>query len=157
MEQFERSKRYLERIRIIYFGYFSSIGHDKDSYDDDVISFFIHCYHIRDWFIHLNTASLSAGDVDKYINSHLSLRICADLANGTKHCRLTRSLRTDRQPHIVNKQRETSTWVTSDGGGEYMKSKYSVMSGEELYDALDLAEDCMELWSQFFEEIKLRK
>ena len=70
MEQFERTKRYLLRIGKIYEGIFSSSAHDKDGYDDDVISFFIHCYHIRDWIIHLNRLGITAQQVDSYINSH---------------------------------------------------------------------------------------
>ncbi|MCK4842621.1 MAG: hypothetical protein KAT04_12190 [Methylococcales bacterium] len=154
MEQFDRTKRYLQRVKDIYSGIFSSSGHDKESYDDDVISFFIHCYHIRDWIIHLNKVGVSAKQVDFFINSHTALKICADLANGSKHCKLTRSLRTKKQPHIVGKTHETTTWLTGNGGGEHMKSKYSILSGENIYDALELAEESVLLWEQFIEEMK---
>ncbi|EDI0662644.1 hypothetical protein OD551_000005 [Salmonella enterica] len=83
MEQVKRSKRYLNRIEKIYSGIFSSSGHNKEDYDDDVISFFIHCYHIRDWIIHLNTLNIRASHVDIFINEHQALKICADLANYT--------------------------------------------------------------------------
>jgi hypothetical protein len=82
--------------------------------------------------------------------------ICADLANGSKHCKLTRSLRTNRQPHITGKQRHTSTWYTGSGGGEVMKCKYTVLSGEEFLDALELAKECVALWDSFTEELKAR-
>ncbi|EEB7841207.1 hypothetical protein GNY41_22395, partial [Salmonella enterica subsp. enterica] len=118
MEQIERSKRYLNRIEKIYAGIFSSSGHDKEDYDDDVVSFFIHCYHIRDWIIELNTLNIKSGQVDTFINKHQALKICADLANGSKHCKLTRSLRTGRQPHIAAKQKKTSTWYSGTSGGE---------------------------------------
>lgn len=154
MEQFERTRRYLNRVRNIYSGTFSSIGHDKDLYDDDVISFFIHCYHIRDWLIHLNKVGVTAKQVDQFINDHVPLRICADLANGSKHCKLTKSLRTDRQPHIVSKEHKTSLWITGDGGGECMESKYRVLSDGVIYDALDLAEESFELWSHFINDMK---
>ena len=123
MEQIERAKRYLKRIENIYEGIFSSSGHNKYEYDDDVISFFIHCYHIRDWIIQLNLKDITAQDIDSYINKHQSLKVCADLANGSKHCKLTRSIRSGREPHIAGKSRETSTWLTSNGGGEVMKCK----------------------------------
>ncbi|EPF6752170.1 hypothetical protein NPI09_004770, partial [Escherichia coli] len=85
---------------------------NEEDYDDDVISFFIHCYHIRDWIIHLNTLNIRANHVDIFINEHQALKICADLANGSKHCKLTRSMRTGRQPHIAAKQKQTSTWYS---------------------------------------------
>jgi len=154
LEQFERTKRYLEKMRCIYSGIFSSSGHDKESYDDDVITFFIHCYHIRDWIIHLNKIGVTSKEVDDFINSHTSLKICADLSNGSKHCKLMRGLRTERQPHIVSKQHRTSTYFTGNGGGENMKSKYSILSNTNIYDALELAEKCVELWAQFINEMK---
>lgn len=149
LEQFERTKRYLMRMEGIYGGIFSSLGHDEEAYDDDVISFFIHCYHVRDWIVHLNRVGIKAHQVDSYINNHRALRICADLANGSKHCKLTRSLRTDRQPHISGKERQTSTWLIGSGGGEVMKRKYAVATSSELIDALELARDCVRLWESY--------
>ncbi|ENH6195805.1 TPA: hypothetical protein ACT20Q_001312 [Yersinia enterocolitica] len=155
MEQIERSKRYLTRMERIYSGILSSSGHDTANYDDDVISFFIHCYHIRDWFIHLNRLNIDAKQVDKFINKHQALKICADLANGSKHCYLTRSLRSGYQPHISGKQKETSTWLTGTGGGEVMKCKYTILCNNTLYDALQLARECMQLWDSYIVELKI--
>ena len=138
----------------IYTGVFSSTGHDKYKYDDDVISFFIHCYHVRDWIIHLNKVGMDSQQVDDYINQHKALKICADLANGSKHCELTRSLRTSKQPHVAYKEHQTSTWHTDEGGGEVMESKYGIYTGTETLDALELATECVNLWSQFIEQIQ---
>ncbi|TXC79123.1 hypothetical protein [Paraburkholderia azotifigens] len=151
MEQLARTKRYLKRVEDIYAGIFSSSGHDAEAYDDDVISFFIHCYHVRDWIIHLNDIGITARQVDSYIDSHQALRICADLANGSKHCILTRSLRTARQPLIAGRERNTSFWLVGDGGrgGEVMQSKYTVVSGPEHFDALELAAECVQLWETY--------
>lgn len=154
LEQLERTKRYLKRVEEIYAGIFSSSGHDKEAYDDDVVPFFIHCYHVRDWIIHLNKVSVTARQVDAYIDSHRALRICADLANGSKHCKLTRSLRSDRQPHIAGKERHTSTWLTGSGEGEVMKCKYTVLSNTECVDALDLAAECVQLWESYVRELE---
>ena len=156
MEQFERTKRYIVRMEAIYAGLFSSSGHDKEAYDDDVVSFFIHCYHIRDWIIHLNRLGITAREVDSYINSHRALRICADLANGSKHCKLTRSLRTDSQPHISGTERQTSTWLSGSGGGEVMKCKYTILSSTEFIDALELARECVQLWESYISKLEAR-
>lgn len=154
MEQFERTKRYLKRIERIYAGIFSS-GYDKESYDDDVLSFFIHCYHIRDWIVHLNKIGITARQVDTYINAHRALRICADLANGSKHCNLTRSLRSGRQPHIAGKERHTFTRSTNSGDDiEVTKCKYSVLCNTELVDALELATECVQLWEAYMRELE---
>lgn len=156
MEQFERTKRHLKRIEGIYAGIFSSSGHDKEAYDDDVVSFFIHCLHIRDWIIHLNKSGVTGQQVDSYINSHKALKICADLANGSKHCRLTRSLRTEGQPHIAGKERQTSTWLAGSTGGEVMQCKYTIFSNTEFVDALKLARECVQLWESYMNELEKR-
>jgi hypothetical protein len=82
--------------------------------------------------------------------------ICADLANGSKHCKLTRSLRTDHQPHISGKVRHTSTWLAGSGGGEVMKCKYTILSNTEFLDALDLARESVKLWESFINELRAR-
>lgn len=142
------------RMEGIYEGIFSSSGHDKEAYDDDVVSFFIHCYHVRDWIIHLNRLGITARQVDSYIDSHSALKMCADLANGSKHCKLTRSLRTNRQPHISGKERQTSTWLTGGGGGEVMKCKYTILSSTDFIDALELARECVRLWESYICELE---
>ncbi|WP_187673477.1 hypothetical protein [Zestomonas carbonaria] len=154
MEQLERAGRYLKRIENIYAGIFSSVGHDREAFDDDVISFFIHCYHVRDWIIHLNKIGVTARQVDAYIDRHRALKICADLANGSKHCKLTRSLRTDRQPQMVGRERHTSTWLTGDEGGEIVRCKYTVLSNTDFIDALELATECIYLWDLYVKELR---
>lgn len=149
MEQLQRARRYLKRMEKIYAGIFSSLGHDEQAYDDDVISFFIHCYHVRDWIIQQDNAGVTARQVDNYIDNHQALKVCADLANGSKHCKLTRSLRTGSQPHIAGRERDVSTWFTGSGGGEVMKSKYAVNSNGEPIDALFLARECVQLWDAY--------
>jgi hypothetical protein len=149
MEQVERTRRYLKRLRDIY----NEVPYTADTreyYIDDVYSFFIHCYHIRDWIIHLNLLGLSKKDVDTFINAHNELRICADLCNGTKHCELKYNLRTSRQPHLAR-------WTfSSDGVNNKMgttKGNISILSGEIFYDALELAESCMKLWDEYIGEL----
>lgn len=149
MEQLARAERYLGRIRRIYEGVFSSAGHDKEEYEDDVISFFMHCHHIRDWILHLNKVGISATQLDDFINSNEALRVCADLCNGSKHCRLTRKPRSGLQPHVADKAYQASTWFTGSGGGEVLQAKYAVMTSSGTVDALGLAEECMALWRQY--------
>lgn len=150
MEQLEIVKRYLERIEAIYVGVPLLPSSNKEYYDDDVISFFIHCYHIRDWIIHLNKLGISPTEVDGYINNNRALSVCADLANGSKHCRLTRATRTEDQPHVSGRERYTSTY-----GDEVsiMKCKYRIMSNKQTLDALALAKECVSLWDNFVAKI----
>ena len=116
MEQLQRSKRYLSRIRSMYHGVALDENKTAKHLDDDVISFFIHCYHIRDWIIHLNKLGIISKDVDDFINQHDALKICADFANGAKHCKLIRNTRTDGKPHIAYKKQNSSIWYSDNGG-----------------------------------------
>ncbi len=151
MEQFEIVKRYLKRIEAMYDGVQILPSNDKEYYDDDVISFFIHCYHVRDWVIHLNNRDVSAREVDEYINSNRALSVCADLANGSKHCLLTRETRTEDQPHVSGSEKRTSTFEDE---LSVMKCKYRIMSNKKTLDALALAKECVALWDDFFVRIK---
>jgi hypothetical protein len=156
LEQFERAKRYLIKMENLYAGIFSSSGHDKEAYDDDVVSFFIHCYHIRDWLIHLNKSGITKQQVDLYINKYQALKICSDLANGSKHYKLTRSLRTNSQPYISGTG-VSSIWHTGNGGGEVMRCIYTISSNAEFFDALELAKECIQLWGSFINELTIMK
>lgn len=153
LEQFARAERYLGRIRRIYEGVLLSARHDKDGYEDDLISFFMHCYHIRDWILHLNKAGVSAAQLDDFINNNEVLRVCADLCNGSKHCKLTRKPRSGLQPHVAGKSYQASTWFVGSGGGEVLQAKYSVVTSTGAVDALDLAEECLHLWREFILEM----
>lgn len=152
MEQLNRAKRYLKRIESQYVGVFSSMGHDEEEYFDDVLSFFIHCYHVRDWMLHEQSTSITARAVDAFINEHPELRICADLANGSKHCKLTRTTRTGHLPTISDREANYSTWYVGNGGGEVVQSSYRVNHDGEGRDVLELARECIALWEGYWRE-----
>lgn len=148
MEQIDRAQRYLERVREIYAGTCSD-EHDRGRYEDDVISFFVHCHHIGDWVAHQNKVGMTQAQVNAFINRHEALRVCADLCNGSKHCRLTRTTRTGGQPHLALREYRVSTWLTGRGGGEVLRGRYTILSPVVTIDALALAERCLELWANF--------
>ena len=148
MEQIDRARRYLGRIREMYRAV--PFKEDKEQYADDVLSFFIHAYHIKDWIFRLNKIGMTQDVIEKFINQHEELRICADLCNGSKHCKLTNT-RTHREPHLAGKQ------FVSSGINDVMHStqcKFKIFDGNKFLDALELAERCMKLWDEFIERMK---
>ena len=149
MEQVERTRRYLDRMRKIYSG--APYIENKEYYADDVLAFFVHCYHVRDWIITLNTLGLTREVVDQYIDSHEELRICADLCNGSKHCRLTRNMRTEGQPHIAVKQFISGG---TDDALHTTQGEFTIVSGQHAHDALELAEACMKRWDEFVDKMR---
>ncbi|NYY77355.1 hypothetical protein DMH20_08935 [Escherichia coli] len=95
--------------------------------------------------------------MDIFINEHQALKICADLANGSKHCKLTRSMRTGRQPHIAAKQNKHLLGIQELGGGEVMTCKYTILCDGKIYDALQLARECIQLWDSYIPELDALK
>jgi len=87
LEQFDRVKRYYQRLQEIG----SGRVHDRasDFYDDDFLAYFMNCYHLKDWI--KNDDSLPEeikSDVEKFIKDHQCFLYCADIANGAKHLKL---------------------------------------------------------------------
>jgi len=54
---------------------------------DSFTSFFIQCYHLRDWLIKSGFSQVS---VDNHIKKHTWLSLCRDLANTQKHQEIDR-------------------------------------------------------------------
>lgn len=142
MEQVERTRRYLNKIRLIYSGVeCHELIFDKEAHEDDVHSFFVHCYHIKDWIQQLAIKTPPKGALDEFINSHHEMKVCTDFCNGSKHCRLERKMRTGKQPHIAQRERRgTQTLSTPSGSLHINKMTFKIMTDQGCYDALELAE-----------------
>ena len=150
MEQIERTRRYLERVRQIYRGV-PYMDRNADHYGDDVVSFFVHCHHIRDWVLALNLLGINHREVEAFVNQHQELGICADLCNGAKHCELTRRTRSGDEPHVCVTTFESSLRLD---GRHTTKGEFQIMSNGELYDALELAETCIRLWDGYVTNLR---
>jgi hypothetical protein len=80
-DQWRRVQRWLERIE--------ATPKSSTEYDDFIWAFFQNCWHLKDWI--KNDQGLSSHfrrGVERLALSERSLRVCADLANGTKHFEL---------------------------------------------------------------------
>ena len=76
--QFDRVKRFLKRLE--------SRHRSHVEYEDDILAFFLNCWHLKDWVkkdAHFPSDKRDA--VLKLVHSNPTLMICRDLANGTKH------------------------------------------------------------------------
>lgn len=154
MEQIHRAERYLQRVKEIYEG----CPHKYENasfYEDDVISFFIHCHHISDWLITLNRVGETKELVNKFINQHAELVVCADLCNGQKYCHLQR-VRGEQQPHMAGKNWHITSYTPESGRPVTFQAKYKVVSGSKIYDALELAETCINLWRGYIRDLALK-
>jgi hypothetical protein len=153
MEQLKRAERYLSRLHYAYEGIQeSSAIFSIDNPKDDCISFFMHCYHIKDWAQNLYcTTKEEKKEIEEFINTHEELKICADLCNGSKHYKLrnTSSYRSGEPQSVTVADHQPSTYLTGSGGLEVHKCTFAIESESASYDALQLAEKCIKLWNNY--------
>jgi hypothetical protein len=165
LEQFERVKRYLNKIE----------NQDRDSteYDDDLWSFFQNCHHLKDWIINDPDVAdeIKGGKgkrIEEFVNSNKELRICADLANRSKHLELDRSPREDAKvtsrstiicpaPIKVYRSADGSILPQADPdsvGTSTCEHIITLGDGSKRI-ALDVARKAVKAWESFLSENKL--
>jgi hypothetical protein len=93
LEQYRRVCRAESRVLKLANALTTNGGSTEDhlEYEDAVIAFFQHAWHLKDWI--RNDPSISVplnGSVLSRFESDIALGVCADIANGTKHFLLTR-------------------------------------------------------------------
>ncbi len=145
MHQLEIVERYLERLRRMYEGNNYLEWEGRHFNKDDVNSFFVHCNHLRDWVLKLNKIGIKEADIKKFIRDNKPIQICADLANSTKHCRLERRPWSGGNPHIAGTIHQSSKMYSEHG----VKSEFTIIAENESFDALEIAEECWQLWNSF--------
>jgi hypothetical protein len=132
-EQLERVKRFLNRIE----------DQDRDStqYDDDLWSFFQNCYHLKDWIRNDPVVPNQVKrTVEEFVRRNDELRICADLANRSKHLKLDR-------PRDDAKITSRSVIVCV-GGISTCEHAITLRDGSKRI-ALDVARKAVDAWESF--------
>ena len=144
-EQLDRIKR-LE-ADISRFSVSSDNNYEKAI--DAFTSFFIQCYHLRDW---LAESRFSRRDIDIFISESFSLSLCRDMANKQKHKTIDKY---EPQNHLVeHKIHNDSNIVTSivryyDPFRKENRFGIDVQEFGTLIDVIDLAEKCVDEWERF--------
>jgi hypothetical protein len=81
-----RAVRFFERIRHQTAPTAAEFFDSQRAYEDDLWSFFLHCWHVKDWLSCDEGLSEDVREkVCAEVHASLPLQICADLANGAKH------------------------------------------------------------------------
>ena len=132
MDQLNRVRRMLDRI-----------NHQERSpieYGDDICSFFQNCWHLKDWVRNDPSVPLHVRDsIGQLAAASLPLRICADLANASKHLKLTSPREGAKHSH----------WNMAIVPGESSKVEYLIDTGSGTQqDSLDLARECLMAWER---------
>jgi len=145
IDQFERMIRWYRRYQQINEG--TQRGASFEGQYDDMLAFFMNCYHLKDWIKNDIADESFNRVVEDYINQNDCLKLCADICNGAKHLDVTRSrfgegtaIRTEvhldesqDNPPVIRKW-----YITSESG--------------QVFDSFDIATQCVEKWVEFFRQ-----
>jgi hypothetical protein len=110
---------------------------------DTVQSFFESVYHLKDWLGNDPASGVTKADGDSLINGSQVLQLCVDLANGSKHLKLTSSRTGDLSTAIT---RNDATVLARTGTSAH---RFHVESADIEYDVLQLAEAAVNEWASF--------
>jgi hypothetical protein len=140
IEQLRRVERFLKRVE--------NQNRASDEYDDDFWAFFQNCWHLKDWVKHDPESSAQVQRaVEADVGKLESLRICADMANRTKHFVLTRNLREDaRAVH-----RNVTIRVQGDLSTVSSCAWSLKLADGTRKDALTVAREAVQGWYRLFE------
>jgi hypothetical protein len=138
IDQFERVKRFLRRIQ-------SEEGNSID-YDDDLISFFMHCHSLKDWARNDPDSHITKKEAECLISNNIELEICASTANRSKHLKLYDT--GDRMDAKITGRRET---IDLNQGISIPGHIITLEDGTE-YEALVVAERAVRIWEKFLQD-----
>ena len=113
---------------------------------DAVLSFFWAVHHLKDWHANDPVSAVTKAEVDSLINRSLMLRLCADLANGSKHLSLTPPRTGDKSTDIARND------VAVFAGTGTAAHRFYVQSGDQECEVLDIAGAAVVEWTGFLTE-----
>jgi len=143
LNQYARVKRWYNRLEQINNG--KQHIHPSDYYQDEVLAFFMNCYHLKDWLKNDSSFNKDNEAIEAFVRNSNNLSICGDLANGAKHLLITRP-KLDSETSIGSR-----AFSLNIGGDELPKIsiRYQVISEENACDAFELATKCLQEWEGF--------
>jgi hypothetical protein len=147
--QLDRARRFLERVQ-------STEPRRDVDYQDDVWAFFQNCWHIKDWLEHdRRVPEVVRDSVKKAAYKSRVLRVCADVANGTKHLKLTR--RDGKRVRARAVHRWTNTEMTPGGDPTKIDCMLEFPRRKDKFrSAREVADECLREWVRLLEAHGLR-
>ena len=129
-EHWKRIQRWRQRLREV---------HSDDSADflDHAVVVLLHCFSMRDWLIN---SGVDEKSVRKLYESD-ALKVCRDVANGTKHLSITKPS-VDKDHAIVRSYRP---WRQPDES----ESELQLLAGGVSYTLRDFCGECVRQIGEF--------
>jgi len=110
--------------------------------EDFLYAFFQSCASFRDWLIHDRPPTLTQQDIETLVKTYVELRLCQDIANATKHFQLD-------DPKMHREFSAAREYLPAPVAGGTASSALVILSTGSKYDALALANRCVEIWQTF--------
>jgi hypothetical protein len=128
--QYERMLRWHERLR-------------EDHSLDYLLTFFLNCYAMRDWLLKART--FRKEDLDKLINANLSMRLCRDLCNRSKHLVIGEG---NNKPGVDANLSICVEWQGESRGTAYVVHAWDSETNRDVRtDLADLPAACVAFWN----------
>jgi len=149
-EQFDRTKRWYERIKKIDQGKphnLSFVNLPPKYFYDEVYAFFINCYHLKDWILYDDTVKpLDKGKVEPFMKKEDCMKLCRDICIGIKHLDPQSRTWSGQVPAFTGREFP----VSLAGGPEpIIGVKFSIETKKGTIDAFELASECVRKWEEF--------
>ncbi len=143
--QWGRVQKRLNEVQAVYAGRAGS----TDDALDAALSFFEAVHHLKDWLGNDKSSGLTGDDGKALIKGSTELKLCGDLANGSKHLVLTSAWTKDKTTEIARND------VNILAGSGTVAHRFYVQSGGTEYDVLQIAEDAVNEWTKFLTSKRL--
>jgi len=125
---------------------------ESDFYQDEVYAFFQNCHHLRDWLINDSASGLVEADLEVFVKSSDNLKLCGDLANGSKHLQLKTTWTGDKTTAFGRRMFRVHLGGTA---APIIGAQYTVESGGRTYDAFEVATACIAEWEAYLKGKRL--
>lgn len=137
--QWTRVQWRLDDVRAVYTGREGG----TESALDVTLSFFEAAHHLKDWLGNDPSSGITKADGDSLISRSPMLKLCADLANGSKHLVLTSTRTNDISTGIA---RNDVNVLLGTGTSAH---RFYVQSAGTEHDVIDIAEGAVSDWTKF--------
>lgn len=148
LEQWMRVKRLYNLAKLLELGEFKD--NRLSGYKFDIfLSFFVQCYHLRDWLV--NSNSIKSHVVDKFIRDSYQFGICRNLCLGVKHHTVLKPSRA-RLADFSSIVGVKIPIVREYDDLSKTEERTVILVDGKNYNALTLATECIDQWNQFLKD-----
>jgi hypothetical protein len=157
VQQYYRMLRWYYRFEKINKGKPVSIGQALNDFDE-ILAFFLVCYHLSDWIIEDVLVEKNHPDRKKFqkleqevrdfIRNNDCLKLCADICNSAKHRTLHK-----RNHYPENTElHDNNIEIIETEKGPMIKQKWEIVTeSNKRFDLFEIATDCKKKWFEFLQ------